>query len=89
MMDGAALAVKCVSWHPGSPAMLPPVVVCAATAPEGGQVTGGVLDADTELGDEMRLARVKLAATFILDEYLLCQSSVDAALIVEELGAPE
>ena len=48
-----------------------------------------MLDADTELGDEARLARVKAAATIILDEYLLCQSSVDAALYVEELRAPE
>ena len=47
------------------------------------------MPADTELGEEARVARVKAAATIILDEYLQCQSSVDAALFVEELSAPE
>ena len=45
--------------------------------------------ADTEVGEEGRLARVKTAASIILDEYLACQSSVDAALYVEELRAPQ
>jgi hypothetical protein len=54
------------------------------------RVTGGLrMLADTELGEEARVARVKAAATIILDEYLQCQSSVDAALFVEELSAPE
>jgi hypothetical protein len=54
------------------------------------RLTGGLwMPADTELGEEARVARVKAAATIILDEYLQCQSSVDAALFVEELSAPE
>jgi len=44
---------------------------------------------DTELEEEGVLARVKAAATIILDEYLICESSVDAALFVEDLRAPQ
>ena len=44
---------------------------------------------DTVLREEAVLARVKAAATMILDEYLMCESSLDAALYVHELGAPQ
>lgn len=51
-------------------------------------MSGCAAKADTELGEEGRLAKVKATASFILDEYLMCESSVDAAHIIEELGAP-
>lgn len=48
----------------------------------------GCAKADTELGEDGRLARVKATAGYILDEYLMCESSVDAAHLIEDLGAP-
>jgi len=44
---------------------------------------------DTVLREEAVLARVKAAATMILDEYLMCESSLDAALYVQDLRAPQ
>lgn len=50
--------------------------------------TFGGVKADTELGEEGRLARVKATASVILNEYLMCESSVDAAHLIEDLSAP-
>ena len=44
--------------------------------------------ADTEMGEEVRLARVKAAACLILDEFLVGESSQDAALFVQDLALP-
>ena len=44
---------------------------------------------DTEIGEEGRLVRVKAAATIILDEYLVCESSLDAAHFVQDLSCAQ
>ena len=43
----------------------------------------------TSLTTRVRVrARVKATASVILNEYLMCESSVDAAHLIEDLGAP-